>query len=62
MFDACVMPEAVFIIIDNTVILLYNEYEKSINRTAILTDIADHRRGMQYVRVNPKPTVWAFQF
>jgi len=43
------MPDAVFIIIDNAVILLYNEYEKNINRTAKLTDIADYRRGMQRV-------------
>ncbi len=37
-------------LIDKSAPILYNSaVKKNIDRTAILTDIADHRRGMQYV-------------
>ena len=61
----CYHPEIMqrfpHIIVDNLGIFLYNEHgERNIDRTAILTDIADYRRGMQYVVGEPTPTVWAF--
>ena len=38
------------LLIDKSARILYNSpVKKNIDRTAILTDIADHRRGMQRV-------------